>query len=190
MTIRPYRPEDFPAFRRMLARYYREDVGLPLPEAAEEEFAAQLVSERGDACWLWLALIEGASGVGTFAEPGGARPPSARPEEETGSRPAGFLIAQVDAADSLWNYRPGDGFVRELSVEPAYRRRGVGRALWLCAEARFRQAGTRIVYLTAEEPGCAFWTRMGFAPTGEICRRNRLPLYEKRLFRTWTPGEI
>ena len=155
MEIRLYREDDWAGFRGMLARYYREDAGLSLTGTAADELAEELLSELGPLCWLWIA-------------------------EEKG-RAAGFLLAQIDTPESLWNYRSGEGFIRDMAVEPSFRGQGAGRALALAAEARFRSAGVSRVYLTAEDPTGAFWTRLGYAPSGEICRRNRLPVYEKRL---------
>src|SRR5262245_28983235 len=88
---------------------------------------------------------------------------------------ASFLV--VDDTDSCRlaaavyvEIRGERGYFAMLSVDPAAQHRGLGRALISAVEDHCRDAGCRVldievVDLRQELP--AFYTRLGFAPTGE-----------------------
>jgi GNAT superfamily N-acetyltransferase len=84
--------------------------------------------------------------------------------EDTGSQPTirGFATAQFEA----WN---GRAILWFLYIAPAWRKRGIGRALVGEVEAFARQAGASHVWLetsTINVPGVAAYERMGYALVG------------------------
>jgi len=81
-------------------------------------------------------------------------------------RHIGFGICQIDRPESDWCKRPGWGFIREFYVDPAFRRRGVGRALCARIEDRLREMGAARAYLTSGG-AVPFWLALGYADSGE-----------------------
>jgi ribosomal protein S18 acetylase RimI-like enzyme len=88
---------------------------------------------------------------------------------------AGFLVVDDTDRDRLaaavyMEIRGERGYFGMLSVDPAVQHRGLGRSLISGVENRCRAAGCRfldieVVNLREELP--AFYSRLGFAPTGE-----------------------
>ena len=67
------------------------------------------------------------------------------------------------------------GSIEELVVEPAYRRRGVGRALLASCQAWFDSRGVDVVFVSAlDERAASFYLREGFRScTGPWLYRSR-----------------
>ena len=57
---------------------------------------------------------------------------------------------------------PGTGQIRYMAVDPAWERRGVGRALVEALEAEARLRGLRTMILEAREPVMGFYQRLGY----------------------------
>ncbi len=152
VRIRSYQDSLYPDFRRLFDDYFAEIV-QPLPE---ERLVHVLEAILADLAQYQMSLTL------LYAD----------------GEAAGFSLAQIDTADNPWCIRPGWGFVREFAIARAWRRRGLGRKLWLQTAAYFRRQHAPAAYLTAEpEQGGPFWERMGFQATGERCTRNDLPIY-------------
>jgi predicted N-acetyltransferase YhbS len=83
------------------------------------------------------------------------------------------LVAQADGRfiGSVFAARQGDAlYLTRLAVAPAWRQRGVGRALVAAAEAEARAAGLRrlILRVRTNLPGNrAYFEGLGFAVTGQ-----------------------
>jgi GNAT superfamily N-acetyltransferase len=85
-----------------------------------------------------------------------------------------FLVAQAggDIVGSLFCARKGDDalYLTRLATAPAWRKRGVGRALMQAAEAEARRIGVARLTLRVRKnlPGNrVYFERFGFAVTGE-----------------------
>lgn len=88
---------------------------------------------------------------------------------------SGFLFAEVDPAAGAGRAAAGaTGWIHELYVEPASRRRGVARALVKTAEAFFVERGVERASVRVETTNPAaleFWTRLDFAERSRILER-------------------
>jgi ribosomal protein S18 acetylase RimI-like enzyme len=69
------------------------------------------------------------------------------------------------------------GHIRQVSVDPAYRRRGIGAQLVGALLDQLRSEGFGTVYLNARLPAVPIYRRLGFRVTGN----------EFRMPRTWLP---
>ena len=84
------------------------------------------------------------------------------------------LAAVVDARIAgyvLTRILPGIGDLASLAIHPAYRRRGIGKALLDETERRVKTYGVNEINLEVRKtnrPGLAFWQGMGFIPFGTL----------------------
>jgi ribosomal-protein-alanine N-acetyltransferase len=84
------------------------------------------------------------------------------------------IVAEVDghiAGYAISRILPGIGDLASLAINPAYRRRGVGRALLIAIEHDIREYGVFEINLEVRETnlaGLAFWQNMGFVPFGTL----------------------
>ncbi len=62
------------------------------------------------------------------------------------------------------------GYVLNVFVEPAYRRRGLASALMKLAEAEFEQRGLSFAVLHATEAGRPVYEELGWAATSEMAK--------------------
>jgi len=85
---------------------------------------------------------------------------------------AGFITAEVARRPPV--YPVGQyGFIADMFVDPAYRRRGIGRALFEQTAKWLRSCGVTSIELLAAErnaEGAAFWRAMGFEPYLQMLR--------------------
>ncbi len=79
------------------------------------------------------------------------------------------------------------GHIRQLSVAPGWRRRGVGSALVARAVADAAEAGVRGVYLNARMSAVGLYERVGFVRTGEQFPMPRTYLPHMRMELTIRP---
>src|SRR6185312_7494592 len=92
-----------------------------------------------------------------------------------------FLVALVggDIIGSVFCARKGDAlYLTRMAVAPAWRKRGVGRALMRGAEEEARRVGANRLTLRVRKnlPGNrAYFARFGFAVTGEGQEEGRTP---------------
>lgn len=91
---------------------------------------------------------------------------------ERGSRPLGFLFAEVENAGGPDD--AGQGWIHELWVAPDERRLGVGAALLAEAEAFFAASGVRRVSVRVESANAdalRYWSKRGFGDRARILER-------------------
>jgi GNAT superfamily N-acetyltransferase len=86
---------------------------------------------------------------------------------------AGQVRVAVDAQDRVLGFATvtGDGELDDLFVEPAQMRRGIGRALVEDAAARAQAVGRDRLCVVAAERTLPFYSRAGFAVTGDASTR-------------------
>ena len=153
-VIRPCRRRDLPAFCALLARYFREDLHLPLNDEQAQELAEDIYAEINIGVPLELAFIDG--------------------------KPVGFIDYQTDHPASSWCFHEGWACIRELYVVPEHRSHGIARALIARAEAAARRTSAPVLYLTADD-AIPFWEHLGFRRSGRINEKNGLEELEKPL---------
>lgn len=94
----------------------------------------------------------------------------------------GFVIAQIDEIGAQWCLKPGYGLIREFYIEPEYRRKGLGKAMYVFIEEILKKEEVKIIYLTTDSAaGIGFWQSQGYKFTGEICSLNNSGVFEKIL---------
>jgi N-acetylglutamate synthase-like GNAT family acetyltransferase len=79
-----------------------------------------------------------------------------------------FLVCEIDGrvvGVVRGNYDGSRAIVHQLSVHPAYQRRGIGTALVNEIVKRFRQMGAPTVSATVTEESLPFWQKVGFRKT-------------------------
>jgi [ribosomal protein S18]-alanine N-acetyltransferase len=88
--------------------------------------------------------------------------------EDSGSKLAGFLIIERVSR----NGRPA-GHIITLDVDPAERRRGLGRLLMQTAEEQMKQEGAGVMSLEVAQNNAAarqFYRSLGFVTRGRIAK--------------------
>lgn len=132
---------------RTIARHRRamfEDIGVAHNlDVVEQAFAGWLPSRLDRTYFHWLAEHEG------------------RP---VGS--AGVLL--LDWPPSPRDPRGGLGFIYNVYVEPAHRRRGLARATLEVLHAWARERGLGALALHASEDGRPLYETLGYVPTNEM----------------------
>jgi N-acetylglutamate synthase-like GNAT family acetyltransferase len=79
-----------------------------------------------------------------------------------------FLVCETDdrvVGVVRGNYDGSRAIIHQLSVHPAYQRRGVGTALVKEMVKRFQQIGAPTVSATVLEESLPFWLKVGFRKT-------------------------
>lgn len=113
------------------------------PDLVERAFAAWLPSRLGTTYFHWLAERGGIVAGG-----------------------AGVLL--LDWPPSPRDPRGGIGFVYSVYVEPAQRRRGIGRATLMALHEWAQQRGLGALALHASEDGRPLYETLGYLPTTEM----------------------
>ena len=152
--IRACRKRDLPAFRDLLARYFREDLQMPLNDALADDLAEDIYAETRIGVVLELAFFRG--------------------------EPVGFINHQTDHPSSSWCFHPGWRCIRELYVLPEHRGHGIAAALVARAAAAAERTNAPALYLTADD-AIPFWEHLGFVRSGRINEKNGLEELEKPL---------
>ncbi len=152
--IRPCREKDLPAFRELLAQYFREELHLPLSDEQADDLAEDIYAEIAAEVPLALAFRR--------------------------RRPVGFINYQLDHPESSWCFHPGWGCIRELYVMPEHRGKGIARALVYHAARYAKKHGAAVLYLTADD-AIPFWQALGFARSGRVNPKNELEELERVL---------
>lgn len=164
MIVRNYRDSDFEAFSELVIRYFRDDLQIDMSE--EQLFRIAVKMQGANSLGQhWLLVVVDDSENDEADEP-------------EGGKLYGFMEFQVDHAAMDWNYRPGQGFIRECFVRPEERNRGLAGLMLQAAEQRFRQLGISQLYLTCDD-ACHIWERLGFRNSGEVCDINEGKIYTK-----------
>jgi len=79
-----------------------------------------------------------------------------------------FLVCEMDGkvvGVVRGNYDGSRAMIHQLSVHPAYQRRGVGTALVKEIVKRFQRMGAPTVSATVKEGSLPFWQKVGFKKT-------------------------
>ena len=153
-TIKPYTPADFDAFTRMVADYFLQDLNQPLNQNPPVNMCQRMIQSVTDQA-TYLDLLHQAD------------------------TPIGFIMYQVDSPRSNWNEKEGHGFIREMYIHKDHRSQGHGQALATHAENALRRLSVPAIYLTSSKDGFAFWLRLGYTDTHEICAQNNNPILIK-----------
>ena len=156
VTIRRVRRRDEPAISRLweaLSEYHVAlDDRMPVPApGAAGRYAARLIERRNDP--YTRAFVA-----------------------EVGREVVGYVLgAVVDLHPDLFEHVES-GYIADIYVAPAYRRRGIARQLFGAITGWFRQQGVQHIewqVAAANPEGVAFWEAVGGRP---IMVRMRLPL--------------
>ena len=95
-------------------------------------------------------------------------------------RPVGFVLWNIDTADSPFSNWPGHGTILEIGVIPECRKISLGKVLAVHAETEMRKSGITSFYVCAYGPAVEFWKKCGYEKTDRIAD-NDLPIYAKDL---------
>lgn len=144
IIIRPITPDDTDTIAEMwleLVEYHRNlDADLPAAAPGGEHRYARRIMERLDDPYT----------CGLVAEEDG--------------QVVGYVLGMiVDLMQDIFAQQPG-GFLADIYVEPAFRNRGVGRALVEALRSWFRQSGVQSFdwHVSAYNPNAlAFWRAVG-----------------------------
>ena len=146
-------------------------------------------SDRAAVVGLWLELIEYHRRLDPdYPVPAGLREALLAEIDRGLERPAcrlllaagageaiGFLFAEADAESRRGEEEVGSGWIHELWVAPAWRRRGVASALVEEAQCFFDERGEARMSVRVEAgnaEGLAFWRRRGFRERARILERS------------------
>jgi ribosomal protein S18 acetylase RimI-like enzyme len=80
-----------------------------------------------------------------------------------GRTPVGYVVLTISFS---FEYRGRDAFIDELYIEPAYRRRGLGRMAMEFAEQRAKELGVNAVHLEVDhgnDPAMELYRKIGYA---------------------------
>jgi N-acetylglutamate synthase-like GNAT family acetyltransferase len=82
-----------------------------------------------------------------------------------------FLVCEIDGrvvGVVRGNYDGSRAIIHQLSVHPAYQRRGLGAALVREIVKKFQQMGAPTVSATVTERSLPFWQKVGFRKTNVL----------------------
>lgn len=94
--------------------------------------------------------------------------------------PDGLLVAEIDGTivgGAMVGYDGHRGWINYLGVDPAHRRRGIGRALVAAAEARVGELGgpkVNLHVLAGNTEAFAFYDRIGYRVDEVVAMGRRL----------------
>lgn len=153
MTIRPrstsisivrLHAKDIPAVHAMLVAEYTECAIQPITRELRREFKRVLrniLRSKSEVCFVAV----------------------------DGDVPIGFLNG-VLKTQFLTQKRPTYGFVADMYVKPAYRRKKVGTRLWKAFRSWCKEKNMKQIILNSELTAHAFWKKQGFEITHQRMR--------------------
>lgn len=153
--IRPATPQDAPVLAKHRVEMFR-DMG----RIADDETAAELRAASETMIGEWI-------GAGTYV--GWLAEPLARPGLVVGG--AGVQLRPMlprPARAGPGTFAGPEGYVLNVFVERAWRRRGVAAQLMEVVVSYARERRIRVVTLHASDAGRHLYERMGFVPTNEM----------------------
>jgi GNAT superfamily N-acetyltransferase len=149
MTIRSISPHDL----ELICTHRREmfrDAGQP----------EEILNAFADSFRDWLALRLSAGRYFGFIA------------EESGEAIGGIGLMEIDwPPHPAHPLDPRRGYVLNLFVEPAHRKRGVAQALLDASETEFRKRGLTCAVLHATAAGRPLYERNGWGTTTEMAKR-------------------
>ena len=147
-VIRPYADSDFDAFARMVGVCWTEDYKETLNNNPPIKMCKEMVQSTNDGIMpIDLLCLD--------------------------DSPIGFIMYQIDSPISDWCEKEGYGCIREMYIQKDYRKQGYGETLVAHAENALKKLSVKHIYLTADDDNSiAFWLRVGYADTGEVCEKN------------------
>jgi len=103
------------------------------------------------------------------------RDPQSSQVAEADGRIVGFMLADVRAGE--FGLEEPSGWIERFGIDPDYRGRDLGRALFNAIAAHFRELGaTRIRTLAVQSDAVVgFLTRLGFEPAPLVALEMRVP---------------
>jgi len=148
MEIRTYHSADFDAFAQMVGVCWIEDYKETLNSNPPVEMCNAMVQSANDGIMhIDLLCLD--------------------------DSPIGFIMYQIDSPKSDWCEKEGYGCIREMYIHKDYRKKGYGKVLVAHAENELKKLSAQHIYLTADDDNSiAFWLRVGYADTGEVCDKN------------------
>jgi len=170
LCFKPYTSEYRQVFVAMLDDYFNNDLKEKISFDRIKLIAARIEYELGIYDMGLYMLYSVVSSIAKPVPQGLPGPLPVHTEEL-----AGFIWFQTDTSENPWCLKPGWGFIREIYILPSLRRLGFGEAAAREAVRLLRKSGANNIYLTAESQNSqAFWLKLGFCESGEICTRNGL----------------
>lgn len=153
MEIKPVTQGDFAALKKLFCNYYKElDCEEDPQEVLDNVLLPDLQAKLFDAALIFF-----------------------------GGDAAGFVIYQIDDVINDWCFLEGWGDLREIYVAPAYRRKGLGRAMVAFACEELKKSGATRVYTLPVEESESFFTICGFADCGNYCPEADNKVFEREL---------
>lgn len=93
---------------------------------------------------------------------------------------AGFAMYAVDLGGIKDILESGYGYIMELFILPAKRRKGIATEAFLHMEEVLKKQGADKLYLTPDSvSGIPFWKQVGFYDSGKVDPDNKMPIYIK-----------
>jgi ribosomal protein S18 acetylase RimI-like enzyme len=108
------------------------------------------------------------------------RDPQSSQVAEAGGRLVGFMLADLRVGE--FGLEEPSGWIERFGIDPDFRGRDLGRALFNAIAAHFRELGaTRIRTLAVQSDAVVgFLTRLGFAPAPLVALEMSVPAQEPR----------
>jgi len=145
MEIRKFTDSDFDAFAQMVGVYFIEDLKETLYNNPPIEMCKAMIQSVKDGI-TYLDLLH------------------------LDNTPIAFIMYQVDSLKSNWCEKEGYGFIREMYIRKDHRKQGYGKILVAHAEKELKKLSVPHIYLTSSND--PFWLSVGYANTGEVCKKN------------------
>lgn len=153
ITIRKYADADYAAYKALFTEYFRQDFRFDITDEDLDKICTGVAKHVCKGIqFLDLLICDGV--------------------------PQGFIEYQVDSPNSDWCEKEGYGCIREVFIKPELRKHGLGRLLAKHAEENLFALTVPHIYLTSDEAG-GFWETMGYRASGEVCEKNKCPVYVK-----------
>ena len=144
--ILPYSASHEDSLKEMLRICFNQDYKIPLTEQQLEALCKEICRQAAEKIvFLDLLFLNG--------------------------RAEGFINYQVDTPQSDWCEKETWGFIRELYISPALRKKGYGQKLAEHAESKLWALSVPNIYLTTDD-AIEFWLKLGYHDTAEICPQN------------------